>query len=242
MQLVPSISIHDGRTARLIKGDFENEKVFDLSPLDVARQFEDAGIIAIHLVDLNGAEIGTIFNYPTLELISGHTGLKINYTGGIQTDGDLLKAFEFGADSITASTVSVYKPELFKAWMISYGREKIMLGADCLNQQIRVGGWLKKTQLDLFEHVAYYYDRGLKYIKTTDISMEGRLEGPPFDLFKRLVANFPNLCIYARGGVRNMDDIKQLQDTGIFGVIFGSSFYEGRITLNEISDFIKNNP
>ena len=113
------------------------------------------------MVDLNGAENGTIFNYPTLELISGHTGLKINYTGGIQTDGDLLKAFEFGADSITASTVSVYKPELFKAWMISYGREKIMLGADCLNQQIRVGGWLKKTQLDLFEHVAYYYDRGL---------------------------------------------------------------------------------
>ncbi len=238
MEIIPSILIHKGKTTRLVNGNFKKEKIYKLSPLDLAQKFESIGINKLHLIDLDGAKKGHIVNYPTLETIAGHTSLKINFTGGLHTDGDVSKAFEFGADSITVSTVAIYYPELFKAWIISYGREKIMLGADSLDHQIRIGGWLKKTKIDLFKHIAYYYEKGLKYVKTTDISREASLNGPPMELYQELLTEFPNLSILAKGGVRDLSDITALKKIGMHSVIFGTSFYEGRITLKELSDFI----
>ena len=240
MEIIPSILICKGKTRKIINANLKKEKIYKLSPLDLAKKFESKGINKLHLIDLDGAKKGHIVNYPALETIAGHTSLKINYTGGLHTDGDVSKAFEFGADSITASTVSIYYPELFKAWIISYGREKIILGADSLGHQIRIGGWLKKTKVDLFKHIAYYYERGLKYIKSSDISREALLLGPPLELYKELLEEFPNLHILAKGGVRNLSDIRTLKKIGLHSVIFGSSFYEGRITLKELSDFIAN--
>lgn len=236
IQLVPSITVMKGKSVRLTQGDFANETVYDESPLDVAMRFEEHGIERIYLVDLEGSKKGTPVNYHVLEAMTGYTNLKINYAGGVHTDGDILKLLEFGADSITSATMAVYKPELFSSWIMSYGRNKIALGADSLNGQIRVGGWLKNTKLDLFEHIEFYYEKGLKYLKTTDISRDGVLEGPSFDLFKQLVDRFPNLHIFASGGVRNVDDIKQLADLGVYGVVFGRAYYEGKITLKDIED------
>lgn len=239
MLLVPSISVIKGRTTRLAKGDFENEKTYDVSPLDVAEQFAEHGVSRIHLIDLDGARKGTPSNYATLELISGHTDLKINFAGGLHTDGDILKALEYGASDITAASIAASNKELFASWVMSYGREKIALGADALNGKIKVGDWQKDTQIDLEEHIEYFYDRGLKYLKTTDVSREGALEGPSFELYERLTSRFPELCIFASGGVRGVDDIKRLQDMGLYGVIFGTAFYEGRLTLKEIEEFNK---
>lgn len=237
MELVPSLSVINGRTARLKQGDFKSEKVYDVSPLDVAKQFEDHGVLRLHIVDLDGARKGSIVNYPTLELITGYTQLNVNFAGGLHTDGDITKAFEAGAKSITAATISVYNKDLFTSWIMSYGRERIALGADSLGGKIKVGGWQKETKIDLFDHISYYYERGLKFIKTTDISRDGVLEGPAIELYKELIKQFPGLCVFASGGVRNMDDIYRLQDAGLYGVIFGRAFYEGKITLKEIDKF-----
>lgn len=237
MLLVPSISVIKGRTIRLSQGDYTNEKVYDKSPLDVAQQFADHGITRIHLIDLEGAKKGTPVNYPTLEMIAGHTDLKINFAGGLHTDGDILKAFEFGAESFAAATIAVYNKELFANWIMSYGREKVSLSADVLNGLIKVGGWQKDTEIRLDEHIEYFYDRGLKYIKTTDISKDGVMEGPSFKLYEHLTKRYPELCVFASGGVRNMDDIKRLEDIGVHGVIFGKAFYEGRISLSDLSAF-----
>ena len=193
----------------------------DESPLDFAKKFEDHGIRLIHLVDLDGAQMGSLVNYPMLETIAAYTELNINFSGGLHTDGDLDKAFEAGAHSATSATIAVYNRELFTSWLMSYGRERIALGADILNGLIRVGGWQKGTEIDLFDHVQYFYDRGLKYLKTTDISRDGALEGPAVDLYKDLVRRFPDLCVFASGGVRGMDDIKALEDAGVYGVLFG---------------------
>lgn len=237
MLLVPSISVIKGRTIRLTKGDYASEKVYDVSPLDVAERFADHGVSRIHLIDLDGAKKGSPVNYPTLEMIAGHTDLKINFAGGLHTDGDILKSLEYGASDITAATIAAYDKELFASWIMSYGREKIALGADEFDGFIKVGGWQKDTRIKLIDHIEYFYDRGLKYVKTTDISRDGALEGPSFDLYTDLMKRFPELCIFASGGVRSMEDILQLEDVGVYGVIFGKAFYEGKITLKEIAKF-----
>ncbi len=237
MLLVPSISIKDGKVTRLTQGDYSSGKVYDQSPVDLARQFEDHGIVRLHLVDLDGAEKGTPVNYHILEIMYGYSGIAINFSGGIHTDGDITKSFEYGAESITSATVAVYNAELFSSWIMSYGREKIALGADTLDDLIRIGGWQKGTKIDVIDHIEYFYSRGLKYLKTTDISKEGAMEGPSFDLYQKVMEKFPNLCLFASGGIRDISDIQRLQDMGVYGVIFGKAFYEGKITLKEIERF-----
>ncbi len=238
MELQPSLSVIKGKIIRLTKGNYEDETNYDVSPVDVTRHFEEHGVEKVHLVDLEGAKRGAAINFDTLGLIKGYTSLKVNFAGGIHTDGDLLKAFESGADSVTAATVAVYQPTLFSAWIMSYGREKIHLGADALNDLIRVGGWQKGTEITVFNHVERFYNRGLKYVKTTDIARDGLMEGPAFKLYEALIKRFPNLKVYASGGIRHMDDIRQLEQLGVHGVIFGKAYYEGKITLKEIETYL----
>ncbi len=237
MVLVPSISVINGKVSRLTQGDFSKEKIYEDSPIDVAKQFEDHGISRIHLVDLDGARAGQTINFDVLHIISAYTDLTINFAGGMHTDGDVIKAFEYGAESITAASVAISNKQLFSNWLMSYGREKIALAADSLDGEIRIRGWQKRTETNLFEHVSYFYDKGLKYLKTTDISKDGVMTGPSFEIYKELLHRFPNLSIFASGGVRNMDDIKKLKDLGLYGVIFGKAFYEGNITLGDIDSF-----
>lgn len=238
IQIIPSIAINDGKVIRLQQGDFSKEKVYDQSPIDLAKTFEDHGIEVVHLVDLDGARRGQPVNYHILEAIAGYTELKIDFTGGIHTDGDISKAYEYGASYITAASVAVARKELFSSWIISYGREKITLGADAINGKIAIRGWQKSTDLDILDHIEYFYSRGLKYVKTTDISKDGVMQGPAFDLYQKIIDKFPDICVLASGGVRSVDDIKRLNDMGVFAVIFGKAFYEGRIKLKELEEFL----
>ncbi len=238
MWLVPSITVIKGRTIRLTQGNFSDEKIYDSSPLEIAEQFLEHGITRLHLVDLDGAKKGQPVNLSTLQMLAAYTDLRVNFAGGLHTDGAIVKALECGAKSVTAATIAVYNKNLFTDWIMSYGRNKIVLAADTLNGRIRVGGWQKDTQIELFEHIEYFYERGLKYLKTTDISKDGVLSGPSFDLYEALIKRFPELLIFACGGVRNMDDIKRLDEIGMHGVIFGKAFYEGKINLKEIESYI----
>ncbi|WP_155208613.1 HisA/HisF-related TIM barrel protein, partial [Fulvivirga aurantia] len=213
-------------------------KVYNQSPIDLAKSFEDHGIEVVHLVDLDGARRGEPVNYHILEAIAGHTNLKVDFTGGIHTDGDISKAYEYGASYITAASIAVNRKELFASWIISYGREKITLGADALDGKIAIRGWQKNTDLDLFDHIDYFYSRGLKYVKTTDIAKDGLMKGPAFDLYKNIIDRFEDICVLASGGVRNIDDIKRLNDMGVFAVIFGKAFYEGSLQLKDLEDFL----
>ncbi|MEQ9426268.1 MAG: 1-(5-phosphoribosyl)-5-[(5-phosphoribosylamino)methylideneamino] imidazole-4-carboxamide isomerase [Cyclobacteriaceae bacterium] len=238
IQLVPSLSVINGKTVRLSKGNYSNEKEYKSTPLDVAKQFEDHGIRRIHLIDLEGAKKGKVVNYHILEMIAGYTNLNVNFSGGVHTDGDISKAFEYGAESVTAATMAVYDPELFVAWLQSYGREKVALAADHEKMKLKVGGWQSNTKIELFEHIQYFYDRGLKYLKTTDITRDGALEGPAFDLYQKVLESYPGIYLFASGGVRNIADIEKLDALGVHGVLFGKAFYEGRITLKDLEKFV----
>lgn len=238
IQIIPSIAILNGKVIRLQQGDFAREKVYDESPVDLAKNFEDHGIEVIHLVDLDGARRGQPKNYHIMEAIAGHTNVKVDFSGGIHTDGDISKAYEYGASYITAASVAVTNKELFASWIISYGREKITLGADAREGKIAIRGWEKNTNLDIMDHIEYFYSRGLKYVKTTDIEKEGVMQGPSFDLYKRIIDEFPDICVLASGGVRNIDDIDRLNDMGVFAVIIGKALYDGHIKLSELEKFL----
>lgn len=241
IQVIPSIAIRDGKVVKMRKGDPTSEKAYNENPLDLAKRFEGHGIEIVHLVDLNGAEKGSPKNYHVLEAIAGHTDLKIDFTGGISTDGDISKAFEYGADYITAASISVTDPELFASWILSYGREKITLGADVTNvktKELLYRGWQRQAQTTLFEHLSFFFARGLKYVKSTDVSRDGVLEGPAFGFYEELIKNFPEMCVLASGGVRGVDDIKRLNEMGVFAVIFGKAFYEGVLKLEDLEQFL----
>jgi phosphoribosylformimino-5-aminoimidazole carboxamide ribotide isomerase len=241
IQVIPSIAIRKGKVVKMRKGDPTSEKAYDENPVDLAKRFENHGIEILHLVDLDGAETGSPRNLHVLQQISGYTDLKLDFTGGICTDGDIGNAYNYGADYITASSIAITNPNLFASWLISYGRENITLGADVTDIQskkVAFRGWQKMANVTLFEHIEYFYDRGLKYAKCTDISRDGVLEGPAFSFYQEIIDTFPDLKVLASGGVRGVDDIKRLNDMGVYSVIFGKAYYEGILQLKDLEQFL----
>lgn len=238
--IIPSIWLINGKCVRLKRGDFATQEVISNNPLEIAQAFEDHGIRWLHLVDLDGARRGEPKNYHILEAIAGYTNLKIDFTGGISTDGDVLKSFEHGAHAITAASVAAEFPERFAQWIMSYGREKINLAADTSPEdfKIKVRGWTKSTKIDLFDHIEFFYDRGLKYLKCSDVTRDGVMEGPNFDMYKEIIERFPTIRLAASGGVRNTDDFRRLKELGVTAVVFGRAYYEGIITLKDLDKFM----
>jgi phosphoribosylformimino-5-aminoimidazole carboxamide ribotide isomerase len=236
-KIVPALSIADGQLVRLKQGDFSKLLHYNYTPLDIARLFEDNGIQVLHFVDLDGMKKGSPVNYAILETLAAYTSLKIDFSGGIRTDGDINKVLEYGATYFTASSAAVNNHDLFASWIVSYGREKMSLMADTLDRKVVYQAWQKKTDLDLFEHIEYFYKRGLKYFKVTDIKRDGLLEGPNFKLYQELKDRFPDAFIAASGGVRSVEDIRKLQEMELYAVIIGRALYEDKILLSELAEF-----
>ncbi len=237
IQVIPAMSIMDGKVVKLTQKTEETLKIYDKNPLDLAMEFEDAGFTHLHLVDLDGAKSRKVVNYKTLELLAKYTKLEINFTGGVSSDGDVRTVFEFGAKSMTAASVALHEPEKFKSWLISYGRNKIMLAADTLDGIVRTGGWRQSSDRELFEYIEYYQERGIQFVKSTEISRDGSQQGANLELYKKLVATFPEIKFLASGGIRNIQDIKDLDAIGIYSALIGTSFYEGTLTLEELKPF-----
>ena len=239
-EVIPSIWLINGKCVRLKRGDFATEEAISNNPLEIAQGFESIGIKRLHLVDLDGARRGEPKNYHILEAIAGYTNLHVDFTGGVTTDGDVIKSFEFGAKTVTISSAAANYPERFSQFILSYGREKINLAADTnpADRKIKIRGWLKKTEIDLYDHIEFFYDRGLKYLKCSDVTRDGVMVGPNFELYADLVKKFPNLNIAASGGVRSIEDFKELKKLGVNAAVFGRAYYEGMLKLEDLADFI----
>jgi len=240
IQIIPSLSVIKGQVVRLQQGDFKKLVQYDHNPIDTAKQFEDHGITKIHIIDLDGTRKGRLINIDTVEMIHNFTKLAIDFGGGVQTDGDLAKAFEAGADVVNVGSFAARMPELFATWIISYGHERISMSADALNGKIQVGAWQQSTDIDLFAHIDFFYKRGLKYLKCSDVSKDGTLQGPSYEIYKKIKEMYPELFLMASGGVRDIDDIKALADLGVDAVIVGKAFYENKISLKDFEHFIAN--
>lgn len=238
-KVIPSLSISKGKVVLLRKGDFSDQLKYDFNLIDAAKLFEDNGVEVIHFLDLDGVQHESPKNYNTLEVIARHSNLKIDFMGGIRTDGDINKVLEYGADYFTVSSVAVNNNELFASWIMSYGREKLSLMANVSDGKLIYKAFNRTADIDVEDHIEFFHMRGLKYLKVTDIKRDGVLEGPNFPLYQNLKEKFPDMCIAASGGVRSLDDIKKLKDMGLYGVIVGRALYEGKIKVENLKEFAK---
>lgn len=236
--IIPAIDIIDGKCVRLSQGDYEQKKIYNENPLEVAKQFEDAGIRRLHLVDLDGAKQKKVVNYNVLEQIVGKTNLTVDFGGGVQTNEDIRAVFDSGAAQVTAGSIAVKNPALVGNWLAEFGSERIILGADAKNGKIAVSGWQETSDIWLADFVTTYVEKGIQYTISTDVAKDGMLAGPNVEMYRTLQAQFPELYIIASGGVSTFDDIKQLAELSIFGVIVGKAIYENRISLKEIERFM----
>jgi phosphoribosylformimino-5-aminoimidazole carboxamide ribotide isomerase len=238
MRIIPAIDIIDGKCVRLSQGDYNQKRVYNENPLEVAKQFQDAGLTHLHLVDLDGAKAGKIINWKVLEKITSATNLTVDVGGGVKTEEDLKVVLNCGAKQVNIGSLAVSEPQIVLNWLAQYSADVIILSADVKGTKVAVSGWLKDSGVELNDLISQFTNEGLRYAVCTDISKDGMLQGPSFDLYKQLLTDFPKLRLIASGGVAEMDDLYALREIGVNGVIVGKAIYEGRIRLNELSRMI----
>jgi len=240
MRIIPAIDIIEGKCVRLSKGDYATKKVYNENPLEVAKEFQDHGIEYLHLVDLDGAKSKHIVNHKILEQIASRTSLKIDFGGGLKSDEDLKIAFNSGANQITGGSIAVKDPAIFKNWLLQYGYDKIILGADALDEKVAISGWLEESDKELIPFIEEYQKEGVSYIICTDISKDGMLGGPSFELYEKILKQVQNIKLIASGGISTFEEIPQLAELGCDGTIIGKAIYEGRISLKQLENYIIN--
>ena len=238
MHIIPAIDLIDGKAVRLTQGDSARKTEYNARPLEVAQQFEDAGLTRLHLVDLDGAKAKRVINHKVLELIATKTRLHIDFGGGVQSDDDLRIVLECGAKQVTAGSIAVRQPDLVERWLARHGADVLILGADAKAEKIAVGGWEEATTIWVYDFVSAWVEKGMTHVISTDVAKDGLLQGPSFDLYRNLQERTqPDaaLNIIASGGVSNMADLEKLAEMNLFGVIVGKAIYEGRITLPDLT-------
>lgn len=239
MQIIPAIDIIAGNCVRLTQGDYKQETLYSKHPLDVAKEFEQAGLQRLHLVDLEGAKAGKIVNAAVLETIATHTTLQIDFGGGIHSAAAVQQVINAGATWVTVGSVAVKDKEKLNNWLDTFGVEKFMLGADVKGKLLAVSGWTETTDQEITPFIEYWISRGIRQVFCTDISKDGQLAGPSIDLYKSILQQFPELYFIASGGVSSMEDIIALEQIGCKGAIVGKAIYEKRVTLQQLAHWKK---
>jgi len=238
MKIIPAIDIIEGKCVRLTQGDYTRKKVYADDPVEVAGMFEDHGFRHLHVVDLDGAKSNHIVNLDVLRRITEATRLKVDFGGGVKSDIDIKQAFDAGASMVTGGSIAVRNPGIFSKWLNHYGPEKVILGADVRDRKIAVSGWMETSAQEVSSFISFYRKKSVKFVICTDIKRDGVLKGPATDLYKDLLTEFPDIHLIASGGVGTIQDVEQLAETGVWGVIIGKAIYEGRIRLEDLKNFI----
>nr|WP_314490856.1 1-(5-phosphoribosyl)-5-[(5-phosphoribosylamino)methylideneamino]imidazole-4-carboxamide isomerase [uncultured Chryseobacterium sp.] len=241
MKIIPAIDIIDGKCVRLSKGDYATKKIYNENPLEVAREFEDSGIQFLHLVDLDGAKSKHIVNQKILETLAAKTSLHIDFGGGLKTVDDIETAFNAGAKQITIGSIAVQNPEFCYTLIEKYGTERIILGADCENRNIKTSGWLETSDKNVIDFILDYQQKGIQNVICTDISKDGMLQGTSTELYLEILER-TSAQLVASGGISCIEDVYLMQEIGCSGTIIGKAIYEGKIQMIDLQKFIENSP
>ncbi len=238
MTIIPAIDIIDGKCVRLTKGDYNQQTIYNSDPLEAAKQFEDAGLKRLHLVDLDGAKAGQVKNWKVLERIAGKTQLVIDFSGGISTQENLEITFNSGAAFASIGSIAVKDELTFSGWLLAFGAERFIIGADVKNEAIVIKGWTETTSLTVFDLVEKYKVKGVRQFFCTDVNKDGLLQGPATSLYRKILNRHPSIGLIASGGVTTLAELEDLRQVGCDGAIIGKALYENRISLHDLKRFL----
>ncbi len=235
MTIIPALDLIDGKCVRLTMGDYSLQKVYNDNPLEVAKMFEDAGLKRLHLVDLDGAKAGKLVNLHVLEELASHTDLVIDFGGGVKNITDVGRVFNAGAAMVTIGSLAARNPEVLEEWLMEFGAEQFLIGADVLNEKIKIHGWQEDAGINIFDFIPNMMALGVRNIFCTDISKDGVMQGPSIQLYQEIMEAHPELNLIASGGVSNLKDVLELKSIGCDAVIIGKAIYEGLVSLEDLS-------
>ena len=238
MQIIPAIDIIEGKCVRLTEGDYSRKTDYAISPLEMAKIYEGHGIERLHVVDLDGAKNGKVVNWKSIEEISNQTKLVLDFGGGVKSIDDVNRIKDLGVQYVTIGSIAVQQPDIFAQWLVTIGADNFLLGADVKDEKIMISGWQEASSIELFSFIDEYVKKGIRHIFCTDVSKDGKLEGPSFDLYKRLKDAFPSTHIIASGGISCLEDLHKLKASNCDGAIIGKAIYENKISLKQLTDFI----
>lgn len=237
MKLFPAIDLYNKKAVRLYKGDYNNMTVYSENPIEIARNFEEAGAKFIHLVDLEGAKDGTTPNIEIVKQIANETSLFSEIGGGIRDMKTVETYLNNGIDRVILGTAAVNNPSFLEEAVKRYG-DKIAVGVDIKDGFVAIKGWVEKSEYTCFEFCEKMQDLGVKTLICTDISKDGAMKGTNRELYKELSQRF-SIDITASGGVSSIDDIKALRKLDLYGAIIGKAYYIGAIDLKEALEAAK---
>lgn len=238
IEIIPAIDLIEGKCVRLSQGDFDRKTIYSVDPLTVAKSFEDAGLKRLHIVDLDGANNGSITNHAILQSIASHTDLIIDMGGGVRSEKDVQLLIDSGAQFISVGSIAYKNASLFKEWIEQFGADRFLLGADVKDERIAINGWKDITETSVYDFIETYTSIGVNHIFCTDIATDGMLSGPSIGLYEKILLRESSINLIASGGVSSIDDVYGLDSIGCSGVIIGKAIYEGRIALSELTQFI----
>jgi phosphoribosylformimino-5-aminoimidazole carboxamide ribotide isomerase len=238
MKIIPAIDIIEGKCVRLTQGDYAQKKIYNENPVEVALSFEEEGLKYLHLVDLDGAKAGKVINWDTVKAVTSKTKLIVDFGGGIKTETEIQKLLDLGVAQVNLGSVAVKEPGLVQQWLKKFGPEKIILSADVKDEIVQISGWQEKTSFTINTFVSDYQSHGIQFVTCTDISTDGMLTGPNVTLYKKLVSLFPTIKWIASGGVSSLEDVYELKNNGLSGVIIGKAIYENKIQLKDLKQIL----
>lgn len=230
MKIFPAIDLYQRQVVRLYQGDYGQQEVFGTDPVAFVQQFEKAGAKNLHLVDLEGAKLGTRSQFDIVERIVKETNLFVELGGGIRTQADIEACLTAGVGRVILGTIAQKNPQFAKEMIATYG-EKVAIGVDARDGMVAVEGWLETTTTKASEFCQQLADWGCRTIIYTDISRDGTGAGINVAAYEEL--NQLGIDIVASGGVATIQDIKNLAAIDTYGAIIGKAFYSGAIDLAE---------
>ena len=232
MEIIPSIDLKDGRCVRLYQGDFQQETVFSEDPVAVALGWQEQGGSLLHLVDLDGAAAGTPANLPIINSIVQVLDIPVQVGGGIRERSTADALIAAGVSRVVIGTAAVENPQMVEGLCQEYGGERLVVAVDARNGMVTTRGWTEGSQVSAPDLARQMGALGVLRLLYTDVSRDGTLTSPNFGANAELVRE-TGMRVQASGGVSTLDDIRQLAQTGVEGVIIGTALYRGAITLTD---------
>lgn len=235
----PALDIRGGRVVRLAQGDYARETHYGDDPLPRAAAFAEAGACWMHLVDLDAAKAGGYTLAPLLGRIAAETGLQVQTGGGVRSRDDVARILDAGAARVVIGSLAVREPDTVLGWLREFGAERITVALDTREDaagvwRLPVHGWTETAAATLDELLGRYAEAGLRHLLCTDIARDGMLNGPNFELYRRITAGWPAFAVQASGGVREAADVDAAREAGCGGIVLGRALLEGRFALADV--------